>query len=272
MADESSVTHDESISAVPERLVPGTIAWELYQVEHKQRYEWVTNYCAGKKVLDLACGTGYGSEILARNDASTVVGVDISADAVASKGKGLRGAFFLSADACKLPFSDHTFQVVVSFETIEHLENPERLLAEVARVLQSGGLCICSSPNRNFKPFTGGKEANPFHLSEMTYDEFDRLFTKHFDIVARFSQTHSEGYLRHLQLLRELNERLKQLRFSRLLRIEKKIRTLLGRDSFNGVESLPAGLGRAVPGDYVIEPLNEPSDRLLTFIFVGRAR
>ena len=57
---------------VPERLVPGTLSWELYKVEHQQRYQWASKYCDGKDILDVACGVGYGSEILARQGAASV--------------------------------------------------------------------------------------------------------------------------------------------------------------------------------------------------------
>lgn len=268
MANQSLLKAATATSEVPERLVPGTLAWELYEVEHKQRYEWAAKYCHGKTVLDVACGTGYGSEILRQSGAAKVIGVDLALDAINTNPNGRR-ALLTNADACRLPFADQSFDAVISFETIEHVESSERLLAEIARVLKRGGICICSSPNRNFQPDSGNKEENPFHISEMTYGEFEAVFTKYFSVFESFSQTHSQTFLRHLQLLRELDARLKPIRFSRLLRMEKKIRGWLGRDSLNGLESLPEQLGRAVPGDYVIAPLAEPANNLLTFIFVG---
>jgi len=267
MANQA-VLADKQQTVVPERLVPGTDAWDLYQLEHRQRYDWAARYCAGRSVLDVACGVGYGSEILRQAGATRVVGVDLAFEAFPANGHRPR-ALFTNADACRLPFEDGTFDAVVSFETIEHVPHPEQLLQEIVRVLKSDGICICSSPNRDFQPFTGHKEQNPFHISEMSFAEFDRLFTKYFSVAERFSQTHSESYIRHLQLLRELDARLKPIRFSRLLRAEKKLRKWLGRDSLNGLESLPAQLSRAVPGDYVIEPLGHPAPDLLTFIFVG---
>ncbi|HKR61659.1 MAG TPA: hypothetical protein VJS64_18375, partial [Pyrinomonadaceae bacterium] len=107
-------------------------------------------------------------------------------------------------------------------------------------------------------------------LSEMSFAEFNQLFAKYFVVSGRFSQTHSEGYRRHLEMLREVNQRLRPIRFSRLLRMEAKIRELLGRSPLDYSDSLSPVLGRAVPGDYVIEPLQEASSDLLTFIFVGK--
>jgi ubiquinone/menaquinone biosynthesis C-methylase UbiE len=262
----------QDIAEVPERLVPGTLAWDLYQVEHKQRYEWALDYCQGLRVLDVACGTAYGSTILAQRGAAQVVGIDISVEAVASNGERPARLALANGDACNLPFDDNSFEVVVSFETIEHLSSPEHLLMEISRVLKPGGVCICSSPNRDFFPFSGKKETNPFHISEMSYEEFDDLFARYFEVSERFSQTHSPMYIRHLQLLRELDERLKPIRFSRLLRIENKVRKFLGRDPLHGPECLSARLSRAVAGDYVIEPLHEATSDLLTFILVGKSK
>ena len=267
MANQAVLAH-QLHSEVPERLVPGTDAWHLYEVEHRQRYEWAAQYCASQRVLDVACGVGYGSEMLRAAGAKSVVGVDLAFDAFSTNGHQ-RQALFTNGDACRLPFGDQTFDVVVSFETIEHVAQPERLLQEIQRVLKPEGICICSSPNRDFQPFAGNKEQNPFHISEMSFAEFDQLFTKYFSVTERLSQTHSESYVRHLQLLRELDARLKPLRFSRFLRVEKTIRKWLGRDSLNGLASLPSQLTRAVPGDYLIETLATPSTKLLTFIFVG---
>src|SRR6266478_4023948 len=138
----------EDIAEVPERLVPGTLAWDLYQVEHKQRYEWALAYCQDKRVLDVACGTAYGSTILAQSGAAHIVGVDISVDVIASNGKRPARLALANGDACSLPFDDDSFEVVVSFETIEHLTSLEHLLSEISRVLNSVAVCICSSPNR----------------------------------------------------------------------------------------------------------------------------
>jgi 2-polyprenyl-3-methyl-5-hydroxy-6-metoxy-1,4-benzoquinol methylase len=256
--------------AVPERLIPGTLAWDLYSVEHRQRYDWASQYCRNQVVLDVACGVGYGSEILSRNVAKQVVAIDISYDAL-QRTNGSR-ALFAAGDVSMLPLADRTFDVVVSFETIEHVASPEALLAEVSRVLKPGGLCICSSPNRDFMPTTGEREVNPYHISEMSYDEFRAVFEKHFEISEQFSQTHSPAYLRHLELLRAIDARLKPIRFSRLMRWEKKLRNLLGKESWNGLEGLPAEVTRAVPGDFVIEPLDQVTPNLLTLILVGRKR
>src|ERR1041385_1219530 len=189
----AAMLEDQKQSAVPERLVPGSEAWRLYEVEHRQRYQWAAQYCAGRRVLDVACGVGYGSEILRQAGATIVIGVDLAFEAFPTNGPGAQ-ALFTNADAGRLPFGDGTFDVVVSFETIEHVPQPELLLQEIRRVLKRDGICIYSSPNREFQPFAGTREPNPFHVSEMSFAEFDHLFTKYFLVTERFSQTHSESY------------------------------------------------------------------------------
>src|SRR5829696_7849474 len=131
MADSSSRRGDAFV--IPERLVPGTVAWDLFQVEHKQRYEWAAKYCRDRRVLDVACGIGYGSAILAQRGAKQVTGIDISTEAIAFGTKEYQASNLLltTGDACNLAFEDSSFDVVVSFETIEHLREPEQLLAEV---------------------------------------------------------------------------------------------------------------------------------------------
>src|SRR5262245_34302247 len=111
MANQPMLTSESFNSAVPERLVAGTLAWELYEVEHKQRYEWAANYCQGKTVLDAACGTGYGSEILRQSGAAKVIGVDLALDAISANGQPRR-ALLTNADACRLPFADQSFDAV----------------------------------------------------------------------------------------------------------------------------------------------------------------
>ncbi|WP_153070309.1 class I SAM-dependent methyltransferase, partial [Escherichia coli] len=111
-----------------ERFMPevaGQIAFE-----HLHRYHFASRFCQGKRVLDVACGEGYGSRILS-NAASSVVGVDISAEAVAhAQGKYARGSLeFVEASAASLPLPDDSFDVVVSFETIEHHDQHEEMLS-----------------------------------------------------------------------------------------------------------------------------------------------
>ena len=155
-----------------ERYLPGVIGEIAY--EHCHRYAFARRFVAGRRVLDAACGEGYGAALLA-GVAHHVIGVDIdqAVVAAASARYGERdNVVFRASSVTKLPLPDASVDVVVSFETIEHLEAADqpRMLAEFARVLAPGGILIVSSPNR--PEYSEARDyANPFHLCELDRDE-----------------------------------------------------------------------------------------------------
>src|SRR5579885_3597845 len=190
---------------VPERLIPGTPEWETFYHEHEQRYRFFAERFVGLDVLDAACGVGYGTALIARSGAKSVVGIDIDSQTVAYAREHFAHprVSYAEASAEQLSQLEQSFDLVVSFETIEHLREPARFLSEVRRVLRPGGLFICSTPNRDF----AGKEAknaNPFHLSEMSFAEFSAAFAEQFHIEEQYHQSHSEAFLRHVQMVEEL--------------------------------------------------------------------
>lgn len=118
-----------------ERFVPqcqGEIA-----AEHYHRYFFASGFVAGKRVLDIASGEGYGTHILAQS-AAHVTGVDISPEAVANATQKYAGdrIAFLQGSAATIPLPDAAVDVVVSFETLEHLSEQEDMLSEIRRVLR----------------------------------------------------------------------------------------------------------------------------------------
>ncbi|HDS0949464.1 TPA: methyltransferase domain-containing protein [Stenotrophomonas maltophilia] len=176
-----------------ERFMPevaGQIAFE-----HLHRYHFASRFCQGKRVLDVACGEGYGSRILS-NAASSVVGVDISADAVAhAQGKYASGSLeFVEASAASLPLPDDSFDVVVSFETIEHHDQHEEMLSEIRRVLRPGGLLVLSSPNKQYYSIEPGY-SNPYHVKELFREELLALAGRYFSAVQVYSQRVVHGSL-----------------------------------------------------------------------------
>lgn len=172
-----------------ERFLPGVIGEIAY--EHCHRYAFARRYVAGRRVLDAACGEGYGSALLA-GVAQSVVGVDIDAEVVAKAAAryGKPGKLsFEEASVARLPLPDASVDVVVSFETIEHLEAADqpRTLAEFARVLAPGGILILSSPNR--PEYSDARSyANPFHLHELDRDELAQLLLPQFSAQRWFRQ------------------------------------------------------------------------------------
>jgi 2-polyprenyl-3-methyl-5-hydroxy-6-metoxy-1,4-benzoquinol methylase len=256
---------------IPERIVPGTLPWNIYEYEHKQRYSYFAPRFHDLAVLDAACGVGYGSTILAKAGARSVVGADISKEAVgyARRHFGHPNVRFVHCDVENLALPAHSFDAVMSFETIEHLKQPRVFMEQVCSVLRPNGIFICSTPNRGF--FDRGTTQNPHHLNEMSFDQFSTVFSEHFDIEEQYHQSHSEAYRRHIELLRELGRLTKPVRFSVLLKLENFMRRSTGRDTWISPPLSPE-LSRAVSGDYVIEPLERPLNNHLTFILVGRTR
>ena len=158
------------------------------RLEHYHRYAVVQDLVSGKEVLDVACGEGYGSTFMAEV-ARTVVGVDISHEAVqyASSTYQKPNLSFRQGSATDLDFADASFDVVVSFETIEHLMEQDRMLAEIRRVLRPDGLLVISSPNRPIYSEESG-EHNEFHVKELDFNEFDELLKKQFRTIQYFGQ------------------------------------------------------------------------------------
>jgi SAM-dependent methyltransferase len=251
--------------------MPGTQAWRLYEVEHRQRYEFFAGRCRGLRVLDAACGVGYGSRILADSAVASVLGVDISSEAISfARDQFAHPAVeYLQGDVRKLTAIQRDFDAVVSFETIEHLADPEDLIREAQSVLVPGGLFICSTPNRDFSGKGNGQ--NPYHLCEWSYGEFASSFSRWFDIDEQYHQSPAPGYVRYLELLAEFERLQKQVRFSRLLRFEAFARRVLGKTRMD-VQPLPEILRRITPGDFDLQPLRKPGPEHLSFILVGRSR
>lgn len=158
------------------------------QLEHYHRYAVVRDLVAGKRVLDIACGEGYGSSMLAEV-AVAVTGVDISNEAVlhAEATYVKPNLTYLEGSATALPFADASFEVVVSFETIEHLAGQAEMVSELRRVLRPEGILIISSPNRPVYSEESG-EHNEFHVKELDFAEFDALLKVQFPAVRYLGQ------------------------------------------------------------------------------------
>jgi 2-polyprenyl-3-methyl-5-hydroxy-6-metoxy-1,4-benzoquinol methylase len=179
-----------------ERVVPGEVDLNLWN-EHRARYAFATRLCRGRRVLEVACGTGYGSEDLAAS-ASHLVALDLAHEPlVYARSRSKRTNLdFVNASADSLPFPDGSFDLVVAFEVIEHLKDWDKLLAESKRVLAPGGQCIVSTPNKLYyaesRKLTG---PNPYHEHEFEHEEFCAALSGHFRHTAMFFQNHIEGLL-----------------------------------------------------------------------------
>ena len=156
--------------------------------EHWHRYAVVAALASGKRVLDAASGEGYGSFLLAR-DAASVVGVDVSAAAVAhAQQRYARSNLrFVAASVTALPLPAASIDLVVSFETIEHLTAQAPMLAEFRRVLAPGGVLVISSPNRPVYNERGGVD-NHYHVHELDRTELSALLAPAFPAQAWYAQ------------------------------------------------------------------------------------
>jgi len=177
----------EEMEFTGERFTPECVREIWY--EHLHRYAFASRWCAGTRVLDAACGEGYGAALLART-ATEVHGVDRSAEAVAHARRryGDRESLtFQEADVTALPFENAHFDRVVSFETLEHLEAQDEMLAEFRRVLKPDGLLLVSSPDKAVYTDEEGND-NPYHVRELYRDELEALLGRHFPAYRLFGQ------------------------------------------------------------------------------------
>ena len=175
-----------SLKFTGERFLPECAGEMVY--EHWHRYLLARQYVTGLRVLDVASGEGYGSHLLSAA-ASEVVGVDVSAAAVAHADQRYRGGKlrFVEASCTQIPEPDASFDVIVSFETIEHITEHQAFLLEVDRLLKPDGLFLISSPNRpEYSDATGYK--NEFHVKELDREELRALLAPHFVAQRWFAQ------------------------------------------------------------------------------------
>lgn len=175
---------DKSIHDTGERMVPAHHKSYMIYGEHIVRYRAVTNLVKNKVVLDIASGSGYGSALLGAT-ARQVYGVDNNLDAItyAQKNYSSKKVKFVPSDGTNIPFSDGFFDVVVSFETIEHIKDYEKFMGEIKRVLKTNGLLILSTPND-----IEFAEGNHFHLHEFEQGELEKLVHKYFKYAKSYFQ------------------------------------------------------------------------------------
>lgn len=167
-----------------------------YWGEHVARYLFAAPHVAECRVLDIACGTGYGLPVLGEK-ARMVVGSDIdftSAQKARAEIDRQRGVIVVS-DGCRLPFADGSFDAITSFETIEHLEARSQFVRELRRVLAPNGLCIISTPNARYTQPVNGKPRNPHHIFEYTPEEFIAELRCHFSGIELNGQSLSSQFV-----------------------------------------------------------------------------
>lgn len=170
-----------------ERFTPECVREIWY--EHWHRYAFAAPIARGRRVLDAACGEGYGSALLAQHGAE-VLGVDISAEAIGHARRRysvIPGLRFQTMDVTALELPEASFDLVVSFETLEHLAEHDALLQGFRRVLKPDGLLLISSPDKATYSDASG-HVNPFHVRELYRAEFEALLRRHFPAYRLYGQ------------------------------------------------------------------------------------
>lgn len=174
-----------------ERFLPsvgGDIA-----LEHFHRYALARLLARNKRVLDIACGEGYGANMLAEVAAS-VIGVDIDSATVASAAATYQKSnlHFNQGSCTSLDLPDSSVDLVVSFETLEHHSEHDAMLTELHRVLAPDGILVISTPDRRYYS-DDLNYTNPFHVRELYSEEFFQLMRAHFPHAIFFGQRIAYG-------------------------------------------------------------------------------
>ncbi len=160
-----------------ERLQPDSQLFGADLVRHRAAYVYANINARGDRLLDLGCGTGYGTAELA-DSVTTKIGT-FGLDRVPPAGSSRRkNAHFLRADLGGIPLADASFSTIVSFQVIEHLEDPGRYLAAIARLLEPDGTAYLTTPN-----VLTSDEVNPWHVHEYEAAELRRALEEHFGEV-----------------------------------------------------------------------------------------
>ena len=172
--------------AYPERIVPDETPSGILAL-HLKRYEFARPYATGKAVLDAACGTGYGAAYLGEV-AARVLGVDVDPPTIdyAAERYGKPNVSFQVGDVCALELDDRSFDLVASFETIEHVRDGDAAVREAARVVREDGVYVVSTPRADR---TTHDPDNPFHEIEYSVDDFRALLEHSFRSVQLYGQT-----------------------------------------------------------------------------------
>lgn len=172
-----------------ERIVPGCVDEDLFH-EHHSRYAFAASIARDRLCLDAGCGLGYGTAMLAEV-AGIVCGIDLDPMTVAEAAQryGRPNTRYTVADVTAIPYAASIFDLVVSFEVVEHLSEWASYLRELRRVVSPQGVVLISTPNRDYYSLSRGESGpNPFHVHEFDYDEFRNAVREVFPYVEIFGQ------------------------------------------------------------------------------------
>jgi 2-polyprenyl-3-methyl-5-hydroxy-6-metoxy-1,4-benzoquinol methylase len=176
-----------------ERMIPEYNLRSKIYLEHVNRYYFSSQFVRNKDVLDIACGSGYGARILFDSGANSVLGVDISEESIGYCRNKYPNIDFSVGSVDNIPCKDKSFDTIVSFETLEHVDTKkqERFMQEINRVLRDDGVFILSTPNALVY-----EKGNEFHVKELTPEELDALLKKYgFEFEILFQESVDANYI-----------------------------------------------------------------------------
>jgi SAM-dependent methyltransferase len=184
-----------------ERTLPDVPEENYWYQRHLVVYEWIAERAAGRRVVDLACGEGYGSAVLART-ARSVVGVDANPEAFEHarlKYTGERVRF----ERDMIETWEGDVDCVVFLQTIEHVQDPDAVLARLAGLVGPAGVVFVSTPNLlTLAPEGAEKSGNPWHVKEYRAGEFRELCARHFSDVELLGLYHARKLRIHELMLK----------------------------------------------------------------------
>jgi SAM-dependent methyltransferase len=191
MSDEAALAYTSE--RIDPRWARRSEADYLTYLFHIAAYRFAFDYTTQRAVLDYGCGTGYGTALLAESAASAV-GIDIGAAAVEHAAHSYRRHNLsfrrvAPAEDGPLPFDDHSFDTVVSFQVIEHIGAVQSYLSEIGRVLRPGGHAVIATPDRTSRLFSFQRPWNRFHVTEYSAPQLGELLKSAFAEVAVLGMT-----------------------------------------------------------------------------------
>jgi SAM-dependent methyltransferase len=174
-----------------ERTLPDVPEENYWYRRHLVVYEWIAERVGGLRVVDMACGEGYGSDVLARGGAAAVVGVDANPDAHEhARLRYRRGNLRFARDLVET--FDEPCDAVVFLQTIEHVRNPDEVLERFKALVGPGGVVYVTTPNvLTLAPPGAERSGNPWHVKEYRPEEFRALCEAHFSSVRMLGLFHA---------------------------------------------------------------------------------
>ena len=186
----------EPLQLTGERTLPDVPEENYWFRRHLAVYEWIAARAGGRRVVDLACGEGYGSAVLARS-AARVVGVDANPEAFAHAGAKYTAAN-LTFERNLVELWTGDVDCVVFLQTIEHVQDPDRVLEHVRDLIGPGGVAYVSTPNvLTLAPKGAERSGNPWHVREYRPEEYRELCARHFSRVELLGLFHARKLRAH---------------------------------------------------------------------------